>query len=98
VADDQLHFCWDDAKAAANLEKHGVSFESATYIFDDPMRLDHEDAFAEGEYRSIVIGRVEGVLLTAIYSVPEDNLYRVISARVSTAPERKAYERNIFYR
>ena len=30
MADDELHFCWDDGKAAANLEKHGVSFETAT--------------------------------------------------------------------
>jgi len=36
---DDLHFCWDDRKAASNLKKHGVSFEAATYVFDDPMRL-----------------------------------------------------------
>jgi uncharacterized DUF497 family protein len=97
VADDELHFCWDDAKAAANLEKHGVSFETATYVFDDQMRLEHEDVFAEGEYRNIVIGRVEDVLLTVVYSTPEDDLYRIISARPSTANERKDYERNLFH-
>jgi uncharacterized DUF497 family protein len=39
------------------------------------MRLEHEDVFAEGESRNIVIGRVEDVLLAAVYSTPEDNLY-----------------------
>jgi uncharacterized DUF497 family protein len=73
-----------------------VSFETATYVFDDPMRLEHEDVFAEGEYRNIVIGRVEDVLLTVVYSTPEDELYRIISARPSTAHERKEYERNLF--
>jgi len=46
---DDLQFCWDHRKAASNLEKHGVSFELATYVFDDPKRLDEGDAFAEGE-------------------------------------------------
>jgi hypothetical protein len=41
----------------------------------DQMRLEHEDVFAEGESRNIVIGRVEDVLLAAVYSTPEDNLY-----------------------
>ena len=96
VTDEQyeVHFCWDDGKAASNIEKHGVSFETATYIFDDPMRLDELDTFAEGEYRNIVIGQVDGVLLTVVYSEPEENLYRIISARPATAHERKAYEQD----
>jgi uncharacterized DUF497 family protein len=54
--DEDLQFCWDDSKAASNLEKHDVSFEAATYVFDDPMRLEQDDVFAEDEYRSITIG------------------------------------------
>ena len=95
--DDELHFCWDDSKAASNLEKHGVSFEAATYVFDDQMRLEQEDVFAEGEYRNIVIGRVDDILLTVVYSCAEGNLYRIISARPATAHERKDYERNFFH-
>jgi uncharacterized DUF497 family protein len=92
---DELHFCWDDGKAASNLEKHGVSFEAATYVFDDPMRLEQEDVFAQGEYRNIVIGQVDGVLLTVVYASPEEDLYRIISARPATGHERKAYEQNL---
>jgi uncharacterized protein len=90
---DELHFCWDDSKAAANLRKHGVSFQTASYVFDDPMRLEQDDSFAEGEYRNIVIGRVDDVLLTVVYCA-EDDLYRLISARPATAHERKSYEQN----
>lgn len=97
MADDELHFCWDDSKAASNLEKHGVSFETATYVFDDPMRLEQDDMFAEGEYRNIVTGRADDALLTVIYSAPEDDLYRIISARPATALERTNYERNFFH-
>lgn len=61
-AGDDLHFCWDDGKAASNLRRHGISFEAATYVFDDPMRLEREDVFAQGEYRNIIIGRVDSVI------------------------------------
>lgn len=91
----ELHFCWDDGKAASNLEKHGVSFEASTYVFDDPMRLEHEDVFARGEHRNIVIGQVDGVLLTVVYAFAEEDLCRIISARPATAHERKAYEQSL---
>lgn len=94
--DDELHFCWDEVKAESNLDKHGVSFEAATFVFDDPMRLEQEDVFARGEYRNIVVGQVDGVVLTVVYAAPGENLYRIISARVATAHERKAYEQNLF--
>ena len=96
IGDDELHFCWDEAKAESNLEKHGVSFEAASFVFDDPLRLEQEDVFARGEYRNIVVGLVDGVVLTVVYATPEENLYRIISARVATAHERKAYEQNLF--
>jgi uncharacterized DUF497 family protein len=94
---DDLQFCWDNSKAASNVEKHGVPFEMATYVFDDPMRLERADAFAEGEYRSIVIGRVNDKLLSVVYTAPEDDLYRIISARFATPSERDDYEQNPFH-
>lgn len=54
------------------------------------------DVFAEGECRNIVIGQVDDVLLTVVYTSPEEDLYRIISARPVTAHERKAYEQNFF--
>jgi uncharacterized DUF497 family protein len=95
--DDGLQFCWDDRKAAANFEKHGVSFELATYVFDDPMRLERADAFAEGEYRSIVIARAHDKLLSVVYTAPVEELYRIISARFATPAERDDYEQNLFH-
>lgn len=37
------NFEWDDAKAASNAAKHGVRFEVAVHVFDDPMRVDLAD-------------------------------------------------------
>jgi uncharacterized protein len=92
---DDLRFCWDDGKAASNLDKHGVSFESATYVFDDPMRLEQEDVFAQSERRNIVIGQVDGVLLTVVCACPDEDICRIISARAATAHERRIYEQNV---
>lgn len=95
--DNDLQFCWDGSKAASNLEKHDVTFEAATYVFDDPMRLEQDDVFAQDEYRSITTGQIDDMLLTVVYSMPEDNLCRIISARRATARERNDYEQNSFH-
>lgn len=94
--DTELQFCWDEAKASSNLEKHGVSFEAATYVFDDPMRLEETDVFSEAEYRNLVIGQVDGVVLSVVYSALEEALYRIISARPASVRERKTYEQSLF--
>jgi uncharacterized DUF497 family protein len=95
--DDGLQFCWDDSKAESNLQKHDVSFEAATYVFDDPMRLERDDVFAEGEYRSIVTGWVDDMLLTVVCSMPGENACRIIYARPATPQERNDYEQNLFH-
>jgi uncharacterized DUF497 family protein len=97
VSADEFQFEWDDAKAESNLGKHQVSFEAATAVFDDPWRLEEDDACAQGEYRMIAIGAVDGFVLTVAYSEPEENLIRRISARLATARERRAYEQNLFH-
>lgn len=97
MSDDELLFDWHDEKAASNLLRHGVSFETASYVFDDPNRLDEADLFSQGEYRSIVIGTVATLLLTVVYTEPEEGLIRIISARLATPTERKAYDQHLFH-
>lgn len=90
---EEIRFVWDPDKARKNLRQHKVSFEDATFVFDDPFLLEEDDVFSEGEYRMIVIGRVEQFVFTVVYSTPEEDLYRLISARLATAEERKTYDR-----
>lgn len=94
---DGLRIEWDDVKAAANLEKHGVSFEAAIAIFDDENRIEEDDIFAQGEHRTIAIGRVDDLILMVVYAEPEEDLVRIISARRATAKERGAYEQDLFH-
>ena len=63
----KTRFEWDPAKAAANLRKHGLSFETATCVFADPFALFLDDRIVDGERRWQAIGRAEGypILLVA---------------------------------
>ena len=79
---------WDPAKAAANVRKHGLSFEEACELFKggaDYLEL-YDDA-PEGEDRFIAIGTISrGVILVVFTEVVEDTV-RLISAREALRKE-----------
>ena len=53
-----MTFEWDEAKAAANLAKHGVSFDDAKTVFDDPLYVDFYDPdHSADEPRYIIMER-----------------------------------------
>ncbi|MGZ8163211.1 MAG: BrnT family toxin, partial [Methylobacter sp.] len=77
----------------ANLAKHGVSFEEAKTVFDDPLYVDFYDPdHSLGENRFILLGEsAQGRLLFVSY-MERNHGIRLISAREATLSERKAYE------
>lgn len=86
-------FQWDPAKAAANLAKHGVSFEEASTVFGDPLSLTTPDPrHSHDEARFAILGTsARGRLLAVFHAVREEQI-RVISARQATRRERADYE------
>lgn len=84
---------WDDRKAAANLRKHGVSFEEACTVFLDPFAATGVDPdHSTGEARWITFGAsVVGRLLTVAHC-ERDGAIRIINARLATRSERRLYE------
>lgn len=49
---------WDEEKAASNLEKHGVSFDEAATVFDDPLYVDFYDPdHSVEEHRYLIMGQ-----------------------------------------
>ncbi len=84
---------WDEAKATANFEKHGVSFADAATVFGDPLYVDFYDPdHSLDERRYLIIGASkEGRILIVSYTERNDAV-RLISAREVTPAERKAYE------
>jgi uncharacterized DUF497 family protein len=90
----KLEFEWHDAKADANLQSHGVSFDLAMTVFSDPFaveRLDDREDY--GEERFVIIGTAEGnVVLFVAYAEREQRI-RIISARRATQYEQDDYFR-----
>ena len=87
------NFEWDDHKAASNLAKHGVEFEEATKVFDDPLSMEEpDDGEGYGEERFAVVGMVGNRLLKVIYTERGKRI-RIISARKATKRERENYYR-----
>jgi len=90
-----LQFTWDDRKNRANQRKHGVSFETATLVFDDPYQISTQEREVEGELRWQTIGVVKGIqILLVAHTVSESadqEIVRIISARKATPQERSIY-------
>jgi uncharacterized DUF497 family protein len=88
-----MQFEWDSSKVAANLSKHGVSFDEAKTVFDDPLYVDFYDPdHSDEEHRYIIIGQSQrGRLLMVSYTERGDTI-RIISSREVTPAERKEYE------
>lgn len=89
-----MRFEWDDEKAVANLEKHGVSFGEATEVFYDPNALEgYDEAHSGAEGRFFIIGLSSRRLLFVVYAEREADAVRIISARRAVRKEQEEYER-----
>jgi uncharacterized protein len=92
----ELEFEWDPVKAEINFRKHGIRFEEAALVFDDPYHLSAQDRFENGEYRWQTIGTVKGFLVVLVAHTTrfEDGteIVRIISARRAERAERRRYE------
>ncbi|QZZ18970.1 BrnT family toxin [Leptothermofonsia sichuanensis E412] len=88
-----MQFEWDGNKAERNLSKHGVSFEEAKTVFDDPLYIDFYDPdHSKDEERYLIVGESnQGRVLIVSYT-ERGNSIRLISAREVTRTEREAYE------
>ena len=87
-----MEWIWDVIKAERNRIKHGLSFETAILVFDDPMQISLPDPHPDGD-RWRTIGRVSHSTLFVVHTLIEDDGHgRIISARRATASERKSYE------
>ena len=103
----ELHYCsyitgptqfsWDERKNQINIKKHGVSFEAASLVFDNPLHISRLDRVAQDELRWQTIGMVGGALLLVVAHTWEETIthethIRIISARRTTRQEKRVYE------
>ena len=87
---------WDPEKAAANLRKHGVSFEEAATVFGDPLSVTLPDPdHSQQEQRYLLLGRSSSARPLILSHGEEGARVRIISARTMTPKERRTYERSL---
>ena len=94
-----MRFEWDEYKDRLNRAKHGVSFETARLVFDDPLHLSVQDRIVAGEARWQTLGLVSGVVILLVAHTygtegPGQEVIRIISARKATRNERRRYEQS----
>ena len=87
-----MEFEWDPAKNATNITKHGISFVAASQVFDDPdLVVMDSTKTGDGEQRNKAIGMIRTKLFTVIFT-DRGEFRRIISARRSSANERRKYD------
>lgn len=89
-------FAWDENKNSINRRKHGVSFEAAARVFEDPRAVSYVERVIEGQKRWHTIGLAGGItVLLVVHTVEEENgeeKIHIISARKADRSRRALYE------
>jgi hypothetical protein len=92
-----MKFEWDENKNRSNRKKHGISFQAAVAIFNDPFILLIKDRIESGEQRWHAIGTAEAAILLVVHVYREETEHgeeksiRIISARGASKRERRRY-------
>lgn len=85
-----MEFEFDPVKSRSNKSKHGIDFEEAQELWNDPHLLEIE-ARSLDEPRFLLIGMINGKHWSAVVTYRADKV-RIISVRCSRKEEVKLYE------
>jgi len=88
---DEFFYEWDTNKEQSNIEKHGIDFETASFIFERQTTRQVDDRFDYGEVRYRSFGAVDDRVLAVIWTSRGENVRRIISARQAGRDERREY-------
>lgn len=89
----ELSFEWDPFKAEVNKQKHAITFEEASTVFDNPLAVIFDDeTHSIHETREIIIGHSLQNNLLLVSFTERDGTIRIISARRATTREQRDYE------
>lgn len=88
-----MYFEWDEAKATSNKRKHDVDFQEATEVFADSHASCVPDPdHSLSEERLLLFGISSKARFLVVSFTERSDSIRIISARLMTSSERKAYE------
>jgi uncharacterized DUF497 family protein len=85
-------YVWDEAKARANVRKHGIEFADAVGVFEDERAGTRKDILtAVNEQRWLTIGRDRLGRIVVVAYTWRGNRIRIFSARRAIPRERREY-------
>jgi uncharacterized DUF497 family protein len=88
-----MEFEWDPTKAQRNWVKHKVTFQEAATVFGDPLAITYFDPdHSQDEDRFLTIGSSTTARLLIVSHTDRGDVTRIISARLATPKERRAFE------
>jgi uncharacterized DUF497 family protein len=89
-----MRFEWDSAKDRVNRTKHGLSFQDASELFSsgvDCLEI-YDQAHSVEEDRFIAVGPIRHGVIVVVYTERQEDVIRILSARMATAKERDRFE------
>ena len=88
-----MNFEWEETKASSNVEKHKVTFEEASTVFEDDLSITGRDPdHSVGEHRFVTFGVSAKNRLLVVSHTERKGKIRINSARIATRAERKIYD------
>lgn len=88
-----MEFEWNTNKAAANLQKHGISFTEAATVLGDLLSVTFPDPnHSINESRFITIGLSNTGKIIILSHTDRGSRIRIISARKAARKEQRFYE------
>ncbi|RLD80676.1 MAG: BrnT family toxin [Bacteroidetes bacterium] len=85
-----MKFEWDNKKNKSNIKKHGIDFNDAEQIFENPLLIKEDNRFDYGEKRWIGIGRLLEFVVVVIFTF-RNKVIRIISLRLANKNEKEGY-------
>lgn len=85
-----MKFEYDPLKSDTNLQKHGIDFEEAQYLWRDSNALQIQ-AKSDTEERYALIAAIENKVWIAFYTYRQDTI-RIISVRRTRDNEKRIYD------
>jgi uncharacterized protein len=90
-----MKYEWDEGKNRLNIRKHGIDFMDVPSMFQHPMMMFLDQRKDYGEDRWIGIGILKTILAVVVFTEPNDETIRIISARKATKHEEQIYRDEI---
>ncbi|TXH67239.1 MAG: BrnT family toxin [Thiothrix sp.] len=90
---EELYFEWDEDKRKSNIIKHGVDFADVVSIFYEESTLTIADPRHYDEERYIALGLdAKTRLVVVVHVYRDEDVIRIISARLADFKEKQQFE------